>query len=222
MRRFAILLDGPCEPTDALRLAVGGHRSIAADGGMRHAAALGLVPELWVGDFDGAPDALIGAHDTPRETHPVGKDETDGAIAVEAALKRGATSLLLVGALGGPRVDHALGLVTLATAVAERGIEVALTDGRQWALPLLPGRPLDLERPGRTLSVIGLGDLAGLTLRGVRWPLAGVDVPFGSSLTLSNETVGPVRATVNRGRAILVHGPGDGAEPAGSAGPNAA
>ena len=212
MTRFAILLDGPCHPGTALREAMQGARVIAADGGMRHAGPLGLTPELWVGDFDGTPDDLLAGNSTPREAYPTAKDATDGEIAVEAALSRGASELVMVGSLGGGRVDHALGLVTLAVATAHaHGVTVALTDGRQWALPLLPGRPVRLARPGRVVSVIGLSDLSGLTLSGVRWALDGADIPLGSSRTLSNEAVGPVHATLRAGRAVLVHGPGDGA-----------
>lgn len=210
MTHFAILLDGPCEPSPALREAVRGARAIAADGGMRHAAPLGLTPELWVGDFDGTPPALLAAYaDVARETHPAAKDATDGEIALRAALARGADRLTIVGALGGARLDHALAALALGVATAERGVAVAMTDGRQWALPLLPSRPLRLAAPGRTVSVIGLGDLAGLTLRGVRWPLERADVPFGTSLTVSNEATGPLEASIEGGRAVLVHGPGD-------------
>ena len=223
MTHFAILLDGPCEPTDPLRAAVAGARTIAADGGMRHAAPLDLAPELWVGDFDGtAPDLLASYPHVERETHPAAKDATDGEIALDAALRRGATRLTIVGALGGARLDHALGNLTLGLATAERGIGVAMTDGRQWALPLLPGAPVTLPVAPTsrgsprtvsvpTISVIGLTALEGLTLTGVRWPLEDADVAFGSTLTLSNEAAGggPVTATLRAGRAWLVHGPGD-------------
>lgn len=47
--RFTILLGGDVTVTDRLKAAVEGSRVIAADGGMRHAAPLGLTPELWVG-----------------------------------------------------------------------------------------------------------------------------------------------------------------------------
>lgn len=213
MTHFAILLDGPCEPTPSLREIVRGGRTIAADGGMRHAAPLGLTPELWVGDFDGTPSALLQAHrNVPRERHPAAKNATDGEIAVRSALRRGATRLTLIGAFGGARLDHALGTLALGLAVATEGAEVEMTDGRQWALPLLPGRAVHVMAPGRTVSVIGLSDLGALTLGGVRWPLERADVPFGASLTLSNEALGagvPVEASLEDGRAWLVHGPGD-------------
>ena len=208
MAPFAILLGGDCHPTAPLRALLSGVRTIAADGGMRHAAPLGLQPELWVGDFDSTDPALLEHYaDVPRDTHPTAKDATDGAIALRAALDRGATRIVVIGAFGGPRLDHALGTLTLAVATSERGASVTLTDGRQWGHPLLPDRPLALpaEEPGATLSVIGLSDLAGLTLSGVRWPLEQASVPFGSSLTLSNAVAeGSVSASLEGGRAIVM------------------
>ena len=58
MTRFAILLGGDMTPTARLRGQIKGARIIAADSGMMHAAALGVVPELWVGDFDSAGSEL--------------------------------------------------------------------------------------------------------------------------------------------------------------------
>src|SRR5262245_33020850 len=108
MSRFVILLGGELQPSPRLARELPGARVIAADSGMRHAAALGVTPELWTGDFDSVPERLLAEWpDTPREIFPSGKDKTDGELAVDAALKRGATSLLLAGAFGGARGDHA-------------------------------------------------------------------------------------------------------------------
>src|SRR4051812_12195803 len=139
MSRFVILLGGDLVRTPRVDSALAGARVIAADSGMRHAAALGIVPELWTGDFDSVPDSLLAEWpDTPREIFPAGKDETDGELAVDAALARGATSLLLAGAFGGARADHAYLHLALAMRLAEQGVPTILTDGAQ------EGRPLPL------------------------------------------------------------------------------
>jgi thiamine pyrophosphokinase len=98
---FTILLGGELHLTDRLRAAVTGSRFIAADGGMRHAATLGVLPELWVGDFDSTPPDLDGAFpNVPKQPYPAAKAATDGEIAIQEAIERGARRLILAGALG--------------------------------------------------------------------------------------------------------------------------
>lgn len=148
---FTILLGGDVTVTDRLRDAVAGSRVIAADGGMRHARPLGLTPELWVGDFDSASKELLDAWPgVTRQPYPAAKAVTDGEIAVSEALARGAGTLLLVGALGGARSDHALQHFLYAVALAERGLDVSLTSGEEEARPLLPGS-LDVDLPAGSL-----------------------------------------------------------------------
>ena len=205
---FTILLGGDAEPTPRLARQVAGSRVIAADSGMRHAGPLGLVPELWTGDFDSVDAALDAAHpDIPREIFPPAKDLTDGEIAVEAALARGATALTLVGAFGGPRADHAFLHLALGVRLAERGLAILLTSGTQEGVPLLEGASRFDYLPGTVFSVVAMTDLTGLTLEGVRWPLDGKHVPFGSSLTLSNEVTGDLTVHLTSGRAILIAHP---------------
>ncbi|GGE21144.1 thiamine pyrophosphokinase [Aureimonas endophytica] len=206
MSRFVILLAGPIAPTEALRRAVARCRVLAADRGMTHAEPLGLEPELWVGDFDSASAELAARHPAvPRAAFPRDKDMTDGEIAIEEALRRGATDLLLVGALGGPRTDHAFAHLVLALRYAEAGHRVALFDGREHAVPLRPGETRLATVPGAAFSILKFGDLEGLSIAGARWPLNDVALPFTSILTQSNEATGAeVTVTLRQGRAILI------------------
>ena len=208
MNRYTILLGGDLVRTPALERRIAGTRIIAADSGIRHAETLGIVPELWVGDFDSAP-ANLPRHleNVPKRRFPAEKDSTDGELAVDIALEQGAAALVLAGAFGGERADHAFLHLALALRLAEAGIDVWLTGGTQEGRPLPHGTANFDYAPGTLFSILGFSELAGLSVRGAKWELESVTVPFGSSLTLSNETAGPLHIKLERGRAILVAHP---------------
>lgn len=215
---FAVLLGGALTADARVRSLTAGVRAIAADGGMAHAFTLSLEPELWVGDFDSAPADLLARYDNvPRMPFPAEKNFTDGELAIEQAILRGATRLVLVGAFGGERTDHGLLHLLQAVSLAERGLDVMLTSGDEEAYPLLPGvQAFDLPA-GSLFSVLGLEPLTGLCLEGVKYPLDNADIGFGSSRTLSNiagpegrtEGAGGVRVHLNSGRALLLARPHD-------------
>ncbi|RFB89667.1 thiamine diphosphokinase [Rhizobium leguminosarum bv. trifolii] len=207
---FTILLGGELSLTERLRHAVGDSRFIAADGGMRHAAALGITPEIWVGDFDSTPDDLEGAFpDVPKQPYPAAKAATDGEIAVSEAIARGARRLILAGALGGERSDHALQHLLSAVSLAEEGFDVLLTSGKEEAVPLLVDA-VELDLPKDSLfSVLGFSALTGLSIENARYPLADFHLPFGSSRTISNVAEGKVRFSLRSGRAIVLARPYD-------------
>jgi thiamine pyrophosphokinase len=204
MTAFTILLGGELAVTQRLRRQIAGSRVIAADSGMMHASTLHLLPELWVGDFDSAGSELtIQYRDVPREIFPAEKDATDGAIAIAAALERGATRIVLVGGLGG-QTDHTAGLLGQALQLARSGIDCLLTSGGEEARPVIAGRTLIDLPPKSRLSIIPFGDIEGLDLEGVKWPLRQRAVPLGSTLTLSNVALGDVCVTLRSGYGIAI------------------
>ncbi|HEV2506418.1 MAG TPA: thiamine diphosphokinase [Mesorhizobium sp.] len=209
MSTFTLLLGGEVIQTPRLEAQVAGTRVIAADSGIRHADLLGLMPELWVGDFDSAPtDLPLHLSKVPQERFPAEKDSTDGELAVSIALDLGATKLNLVGAFGGARADHAFLHLALALSLAEQGTDVLLTCGAQEGIPVLPGQTATFDYAEGTLfSVLGFSKLTGLTIRGAKWPLNAVDMPFGSSLTISNAVHGKLEIALGSGRALLLAHP---------------
>jgi thiamine pyrophosphokinase len=208
MSRFTILLGGDLVRTPALDAKVAGTRVIAADSGMRHAGPLGVTPELWVGDFDSAPtDLPRNLQAVPVRKFPAAKDKTDGELAIDIAREKGATSLILAGAFGGLRADHAFLHLALALRLAGEGMSVLLTSGAQEGVPLLHRATEFDYAQGTMFSILGFSDLDGLTVEGARWPLHDVEVPFGSSLTMSNSVTGRLRITLAGGRALLVAHP---------------
>jgi thiamine pyrophosphokinase len=204
MTRFAILLGGNLVTTLRLQEQLAGARVIAADRGMIHAGALQLVPELWVGDFDSAGSELAVqyAH-VPRHIHPAEKAATDGGLAIAVARERGARELILAGGFGG-QADHTAGHFGQILQLARAGLTSFITSGDEEAYPLIPGTVrIDLPEQSR-LSIVPFTDLAGLGLEGVKWPLVKHNVPLGSTLTLSNVALGPVRITLQAGHAIAI------------------
>ncbi len=204
MNTFTILLGGSLKPTARLRQQIAGSRVIAADGGMVHAKTLSLEPELWIGDFDSASASLQAeyAH-IPQARFPVAKDKTDGELALEAALGRGATRLLLLGAMGG-QTDHALAHLLLSIRLAKAGLEVLLSSGLEEGYPLLPGA-MGLELPpGSTFSLLPFSNLKNLSIQGAQWPLEGIDVQLGDTLTLSNVALGAVQIQLGSGYGVAV------------------
>jgi thiamine pyrophosphokinase len=207
MSRFAILLGGDLTVTPRLRAQLSGARFIAADSGMRHAAMLRVLPELWAGDFDSSGSELtIQYRDVERLSFPPEKDATDGALAVEQAIQRGATEILLVGGLGG-QTDHSAGILGQGIGIVRDGRACLITSGVEEAWPLIPGTYV-LDYPyGARLSIVPFADIEGLDLEGVKWPLKDRAVPLGSTLTLSNVATGPVRIAFRSGHGVAIAHP---------------
>ncbi len=203
---FVILLGGPLVMTPRLRAQAAGARVIAADSGMRHAGLFETAPELWLGDFDSSDGALQTLwHGVEQRIYPSDKAKTDGEMAVDEAIARGATRLLLAGARGGDRTDHAFLHLSLAQRLAAAGTQVVLTSGAEEARPLLLAGINRFDLPGGTLfSILGFGEIEGLTVRGAKWPLESSGVAFGSSLTLSNTVSGNLEISIASGTAFVL------------------
>lgn len=161
---------------------------VAADGGLAHAHALAVTPDLIVGDLDSAPPALLTAYaGTTVERHSVDKDELDLELALTAALARGARDVHVIGAFG-DRLDHSLAALLVAARLARDGIRVALHGGRHSAWPLASGRRHALALPvGTVVSLVALADGTIASALGLRYAVAHLALPFGSGLGASNE-----------------------------------
>lgn len=192
---------------------------VAADGGARHAQALGTAIDLWVGDGDSLGEdgiAALAAAGVPIERSRPDKDETDVELAVHAALARGATGVILVGALGGDRVDHALANVALLARADLAGRTAILLDARSRISVIRGPGPdgaavrmaLDGD-PGSTISLLPFGgDVSGVTTEGLVYPLADDALALGSARGVSNVIAGrPASVTVRRGLLLVVESP---------------
>jgi thiamine pyrophosphokinase len=185
---------------------------IAADGGARHAEALGRAIDLWVGDGDSLGEAGIAAlasAGVPIQRSPVAKDESDTELAVLAALDAGSGRITILGALGGARVDHGLANVWLLGHARLAGRDARLLDAAVRVRLVGPGRTDLGGRIGDLVSLFPFGgDATGLVTSGLRYALRGESLLSGPSRGLSNvRDAGDAALVVGSGRILVVETP---------------
>ena len=205
-----ILANGEMEDYEKYRsLFAGGPLTICADGGIRHARALGILPQVVVGDMDSVrPEDLeqLTAQDVELIKYPKEKDEMDTELALMEAVKRGATSIVLLGCSGG-RLDHTLAAIQMLVPVVEQGVKVQmLAKGHRLTL-VTPENPARLPgNPDTILSILPLTTrVTGITSRGVKWPLTDAVFELGKPYGVSNEVTGPeVSITIKEGILLVI------------------
>ncbi len=206
--RTIIFANGSLAHPHAARALIGpGDRLIAADGGAAHCLALGLTPHLVIGDFDSiAPADLDALQHAGAQLvrHPSRKDQTDLELALETAVREGATDVTILGGLGG-RWDQTLANLLLPALPWLAQVRVEFADGRQTIRYLRgPGQMALSGHPGDTLSLIALGAGAqGITTSGLEYPLTGGSLQPGSTLGISNTFTGP-QATITLDSGLLI------------------
>jgi thiamine pyrophosphokinase len=219
-----ILADGECPARAALDDAWPGWSSgvglvIAADGGARHARRLEVAIDVWVGDGDSLDAdgmAALLASGVPMERSSPHKDESDTELAIRAALRRDVDDIVIVGALGGTRIDHALANIGLLGMDELGGHNVAIIDElSRITLVRAPGPDGAVARralPGRIGDVVSLLPLGpgvvGVTTTGLAYPLAGEPLPVGPARGLSNvRTAVAASVAVEAGLLLVVETP---------------
>jgi thiamine pyrophosphokinase len=219
-----ILADGDAPGRDELDRAwpgwdAGIGLTVAADGGARHADRLGVSIDAWVGDGDsiGAAElAELEARGVPIERSSPDKDESDTELAVRAALDMGADGVVIVGGLGGARIDHALANVGLLAMDELRGRPAVMLDASSRIslvrAPAAGGSPILRPLPGRVgdlVSLLPVGDgVVGVTTDGLRYPLVDEPLPAGPARGLSNVRTSPdASVSVGGGLLLIVESP---------------
>lgn len=163
---------------------------IAADGGQRALSQMGIAPHLAVGDFDSSNIPS----DIPTVKHPIEKDDTDTALAIEEGIRRGYTTFALYGCVGG-RPDHTFGAVQTALGAAKRGYRVFIVGEGMVGTVLVDGS-ISFSSSG-TVSVFALSERAvGVSLTGLKYPLRDAVLTNDFPLGVSNEAK-EERATVS-------------------------
>jgi thiamine pyrophosphokinase len=207
--RAVIFVNGVIpDPSTVQRWVRAGDDLLAADGGARHALAMGLRPRVVVGDLDSLEPELVeqlASQGVEMERYPVAKNETDLELAIERAIRDGAQEVVLLGALGG-RLDQSLANVLLM-AQRDWPAIIHLVDANEIATVIHSGERMTLEAAvGSTVSLLPLSaEVTGITYTGMLYPLDNATLPLGSTRGVSNEVVSyPATVYIEGGIALVI------------------
>ena len=134
MSRRAVILSAVPVSTALCRYVQPGDFVVACDAGYRNCAPLHCRPDIIVGDFDTAPCPAQAGDDTIILPHV--KDDTDTEYAAKLASEKGFDEALLLGVLGGRRLEHTLANLCTGLGLEQRGVRATLLDERSRIPPL--------------------------------------------------------------------------------------
>jgi thiamine pyrophosphokinase len=179
---------------------------IAADGGVRHALALGLTPSILIGDLDSLPKGFEASNfEGEIVLFPKDKNETDLELAIQHALTLDPEQVIILGALGG-RMDQTLANIALLSDAKLSGFEIRLNDGVEEIFFCRD----QVQVEGRSGDVVSLvpwgGEVAGVVTSGLQWALNDETLYPDKTRGISNEMTGDTAAvSIKRGLLLLIH-----------------
>jgi len=183
---------------------------VCADGGASNALALGLAPDVVIGDLDSLDESVRARLEKSHcqfIAHPARKNETDLELAVKYVMEQGAQKVLILGALG-YRLDHALANVLLLNLPELRFVHAKILSGRQEVF-LIKDEALIEGQVGDTLSLLPLTEeVTGIYTQGLEYPLENGTLYLGPARGVSNVLTTPqARVRVGQGLllAVMIH-----------------
>ncbi len=190
---------------------------IAADGGTRHALALGRTPNIVIGDLDSITkeesDALSLSKGGKMEQvgveiiqYPRDKNETDLELAIQHALTLNPEQIIILAALGG-RLDQTLGNIALVSNVqCSTSSNVRLDDGIEEVFFCRE----QVQVNGTNGDIISLipwqGEVIGVVTTGLKWTLQNETLYPQKTRGISNEMMNDTATIqIKSGLLLIVH-----------------
>ena len=208
MMRWVILGNGPlADYTFARQMMRIDDFVLCCDGGIRHAHAMQIMPDLVLGDLDSA-DPTIVAHyreaNVPFEVFPAEKDFTDMELAIQHAADNRADEILILAGIGG-RLDHTLANMHILLYALDLGISAVLADEKN-TVHAMHDTITIAATAGTIVSLIPAdGTVHGVTTTGLYYPLSNETLYAGKSRGVSNVMTGECATiTATAGRLFVI------------------
>jgi thiamine pyrophosphokinase len=177
---------------------------ICADGGTRHALALGIQPDLIVGDMDSAdPQQLkeFSKAGVGMESFSHDKNETDLELAINRAMELQPKQIVIVAALGGRLAN-----ITLLSDPQLSESDVRLDDGVEEVLLCRD----QVEIQGKRGDIVSLipwqGAVSEVETTNLKWPLRKETLYPDKTRGVSNEMLGDTASvSIRSGLLLIIH-----------------
>jgi thiamine pyrophosphokinase len=181
---------------------------IAADSGASTALSYNCIPAIVVGDLDSLDIPVQDLENMGSQfvRAQVEKDETDTELAIDIAMERGASTITLLGAIGGARFEHTIANIMLL--VGYDTLPIRIVDGPSicW-LVRGPGITNIYGHVDDLLSLFPLADDAtGIQTTGLYYPLRKETLRFGKPRGISNALLQEhASVALDGGMLLIIH-----------------
>lgn len=179
---------------------------IAADGGTRHALALGRNPNIIIGDLDSLPVNFEPSTFNGRIIqHPHDKNETDLELAIQHAIALNPEQIIILAALGG-RLDQTLGNIALMSHSQHATRNMKLDDGIEEAF-FCHNKCKIQGTSGDIVSLMPWqGKVTGILTTGLKWTLQNETLYPHKTRGISNEMLSDIATIqIKSGLLLIVH-----------------
>ena len=176
---------------------------IAADGGMSILNRAGIIPDLFVGDFDSFSGIVPEGTEVIRLN--VRKDYTDSMRCASIAVERGFKELMLLGAAGGA-ASHTFSNYSVLSFLADNNVNAVMRDKNERVRVLSAGEYRFNNLNGCEFSLFPFGcDEAVVSYKGaVEYPAENLAIRENSSIGKSNVfRSDDIRLVISKGKAII-------------------
>lgn len=176
---------------------------ICADGGLKYADMLSVVPDLIVGDFDSYNNIL--PNNTEVKSLNTHKDNTDTFACIDEAIARGYDRITLLCAIGG-RLDHTFANLTALDYMLDKGVCGEIISATERIQLLNKGNYRFDNMSGRTFSLFAFNCAScNVSYTDVEYPLQSYTIKSSFPLGISNVFTGDSSTiTIHSGKALLV------------------
>ncbi|GHV18464.1 thiamine pyrophosphokinase [Clostridia bacterium] len=176
---------------------------VCADGGYDNAVKFGIVPSIIIGDMDSIISTVSPS--IPTAIYPANKDKTDTHLAINYAIEKGASEIVILGNNGG-RIGHTLANIALLRHISEAGLEGMLLSANSRICLLKNGETSISRGDSKYLSIIPLTSVCkGVSIMRAKYEMKDEILTAGDTRGVSNEFgVLDVKVSVKSGELLII------------------